>query len=73
MKKVYELAGVGWYFDNGSGKHIVRSLQDGVELETDDPYLAAAKFTEKAHLNIWRKLKSKEETRNERQAKHNTD
>ena len=72
MKKVYELAGVGWYFDTDREKHIVRSLQDGVELVTDDPYLAAAKFTEKAHLNIWRKLKSKEETRNERKAKHNT-
>ncbi len=72
MKKIYELAGVGWYFDTDRGKHIVRSLQDGIELETDDPYLAAAKFTDKAQLNIWRKLRAKEGNRDNEKARPQT-
>lgn len=59
MKKVDPSAGVGRYYDPGTGEHLIYNSKDGSTFTTSNPEEALVQYSERAFMNMQRKLKER--------------
>lgn len=59
MKKVDPSAGVGWYYNPGTREHLIYNSKDGSTFTTSNPEEALVQYSERAFMNMQRKLKER--------------